>query len=467
MDIAGSLEHSFQQQCYLQLERLNKKILEEEVKMSEIKKLPQPRLFPGNIYSDLSLLRRQYYEKILLYTLKSLGESINNNLKAPIHEANIRAGTVRNALLVVDRDSASNYYYDRYGIIQLKPKNQVKFTAIISKKTQALLLHIVAIVIKLIQNGTYKTKRELYYLSLKFLRTNLHHRPLSQSQQRSQSQQLSQSQPRSQSQSQQASQNERYSSRYCSRKLDRALDHICCLVGCSKVHLHILTQSKGVLFGNLQFKLRSGELFDCLSKKEGTSLPSASESIVELKSNAKFILLIEKDSLLQMILNSDEGLKFINAYEAILITGKGYPDINTKAFLNLLWSQLKLPILALTDADPHGLEILCSYKYGNYTTSYEGPNVCSPHIKWLGLLPGDIKRLSIPDSKTLPLSKPDIRKINSLVARPYLKENEAIQQQLSLMMEMGRKAELESLHSDCDYFLKVYLPNKLRYASWI
>lgn len=469
MDIAGSLEHSFQQQCHLQLERLSKDISEEEVRMSEIKKPPQPRLFPGNVYQGMTGPRRQYYEKILSYILKSLGETINNNLKAQAREANSATrSTLRNALLVVDRRRTSeNFHYDKNGIIQLKSKNKVKLSGISSTRTQALILHMVAIVIKLIENGTYKTKRELYYLSLKFLRVRPNTRPSSQSQQRTQSQQLSQSQPKSQSQSQQASQSERYSSKYRARMFDAALDHICCLVGCSKVHLHILTQSKGIVFGDLVFKLKTGEVFNCLSRKQGTSIPSPNDSIVEVNSEAKFILLIEKDSVLQMIVNRDEGLKFVNTYRAILITGKGYPDINTKAFLNFIWSKLKLPVLALTDADPHGIEILCSYKYGNYTTAYEGSSVCVPHIKWLGLLPGDVKRLSIPESSLLPLSESDMIKINSLVNRPYFKDNQAFQTQLNLIIEMGRKAELEALHTDCDYFLNVYLPNKLRYASWL
>lgn len=490
MDIASSLEHSFEQQCFLQLDRLKKELLEEEEKMKENRKaFSRQRLFPNNIYEEMSAPRKQYYEKILAYTLKSLGESIHNNLKAaarPTGNQPTSTGlrtSAHNALLVVDRSLHTNYHFDAYGVLHLKPKNHVKFASIVSRRVQGLILHIIVTVLKLLQSGNYMTKRQLYYGSLKFLRVQTIHRSQSQSQRsqnpNSQSQtsfnnnssqnygfnNWRQSQNNSQPQSQQNSQSRK--AKYCCARLDRALNHICCLVGCSKVHLHILPQTKGILYGDLRFELKTGEEFNCLSKKEGTALPSPHNSIVKLESNAKFVLIIEKDSVLQNILNQEEGRKFIESYKAIAITGRGYPDINTRAFVNFLWSKLRLPTLALTDADPHGFEILCSYKFGNYTTAFEGSNICLPQIKWLGLLPGDVKRLSIQESNLLTLSEADVKKLGSLIVRPNLKNNEAYQRQLSIMLESNRKAEIESLDAENDYLVKIYLPNKLRHASWL
>ena len=33
---------------------------------------------------------------------------------------------------------------------------------------------------------------------------------------------------------------------------------------------------------------------------------------------------------------------------------KGFPDVNTRMMIRLLWCTLQIPILALVDADPHG-----------------------------------------------------------------------------------------------------------------
>ena len=33
--------------------------------------------------------------------------------------------------------------------------------------------------------------------------------------------------------------------------------------------------------------------------------------------------------------------------------------------IHKLWSTLTIPVLALVDADPYGVEILCIYKFGS------------------------------------------------------------------------------------------------------
>ena len=37
-----------------------------------------------------------------------------------------------------------------------------------------------------------------------------------------------------------------------------------------------------------------------------------------------------------------------------LLQGKGVPDVNTRMFVRKLTRELKIPSLALVDADPHG-----------------------------------------------------------------------------------------------------------------
>lgn len=378
------------------------------------------------------------------------------------------------ALLIVDRSSQSNYIYDKQGVIHLKGKRSVKFnTATLTK--QAFILHVIAKVLKLMDSDSYMTKRELYYKSLEFCRVRMK-RPTGVSQNCSQTAAssssqafMAQSQNRTGSQFTAPSQTQHniQENKYSTKKLDVVLDDICCLVGCSRVHLRILSQPKGIVFGPLRFRVGDGSTIDCMSKKDGILLPSGQEPITFLESDAQFILVLEKDSVLQKILNQKEGLEFIERYKAVLVTGRGYPDISTRAFLNFLWYKLSIPVLAVTDADPHGLEIVCSYKFGCYKTAHESPGLALPHMKWLGLLPGDVNRLSLPESKTIPQGQRDIRKINSLMTRPYLKSRPLWIKQLQIMRDSTRKAELESLDTTGEYLVKTYLPNKLRSASWL
>lgn len=351
-----------------------------------------------------------------------------------------------NSLLIIDRKRLSNYEYDSNGVIRLKSKNDIRYSSV-GPSRQALILHVIANALRLIESQTYMTKRELYYLSLDFCRVAV--RRVKQSQ-------------GTQSSTQMDSQLSSSQARYKTKKLEFALDDLCCLVGCSKAHLHILTQPKGLVFGDIRFKLKSGELYDCLSKREGLTLPTAQDPIAEMESSAKFVLILEKDSVFQRILNQEEETNFIKIYKVILFTAKGYPDVTSRAFLNFLWSKLKIPILALTDADPHGFEIVCAYKFGSYSTAYE-TSIAIPQVRWLGLLPSDLLMLKIPDSEITRLTKSDTRKLDSLFRRPYLRNRANWLRQLEVMRASGEKVELDSL-SD---LVRIYLPNKLRFASWL
>lgn len=430
-DIAENLSYTFEEQSFLQLEKL----LHDDV---DCKKNSKHRLFKGNFFEDMDAHRRQYLDRILCHSMKSLGQQIKNNIRNEArdddsYDSRLSKGD-SNTLLLVDLKKKCNFTYDKTsGFIQLKSINEVKFSAK-SAAVQSLYLHIIAKIIKLIQDNNYMTKRELYYLSLEFCR--------------SRSQRLN-------------------TTSHSSRKLDLAINELCCLLGCSAVHLHIVAQSKGIVYGDLSFKLKSGEIYQCLSRKEGTSIPTAQIPIIEVTSSAKFILIVEKDSIMQKILSQEATSNFIRNYKVILFTAKGYPDITSKAFVNFIWSRLKIPVLALTDADPHGLEIVCNYKFGSYSSAYEGQHAVLPTIRWLGLLPSDVMRLSIPDTKTLPHTISDVKKIESLLKRPYLKSRPAWIQQIELMRNTGKKAELESLDTDGGYLVRSYLPNKLRYASWL
>ncbi|XP_077729795.1 meiotic recombination protein SPO11 isoform X8 [Canis aureus] len=133
--------------------------------------------------------------------------------------------------------------------------------------------------------------------------------------------------------------------------------------------------------------------------------------------NAKFLLIVEKDATFQRLLDDN----FCNRMSpCIMITGKGVPDLNTRLLVKKLWDTFHIPVFALVDADPHGIEIMCIYKYGSMAMSFEAHNLTVPAIRWLGLLPSDIKRLNIPRDTLIPLTKRDQMKLDSVLKRPYV-----------------------------------------------
>ena len=53
--------------------------------------------------------------------------------------------------------------------------------------------------------------------------------------------------------------------------------------------------------------------------------------------------------------------RFYNRFPCVIITAKGQPDVATRLFLSKLKRDLRIPVLALVDADPYGLKIISVY----------------------------------------------------------------------------------------------------------
>ena len=148
--------------------------------------------------------------------------------------------------------------------------------------------------------------------------------------------------------------------------------------------------------------------------------------------------------------------------------GKGFPDINTRMLLNKICNYISIPVFALVDADPHGIEIMFVYKFGSKSMSYEAEHLTCPSMKWLGILPKDIMSMRVPDRVLIPLSQNDNKKLKDLMSRPYVLQNQDYIEQIGILQERGLKAEIECLDSISQtYMTDVYLPLKLRNGSWL
>ncbi|CAD7691031.1 unnamed protein product [Nyctereutes procyonoides] len=114
------------------------------------------------------------------------------------------------------------------------------------------------------------------------------------------------------------------------------------------------------------------------------------------------------------------------------------------------------------------IEIMCIYKYGSMAMSFEAHNLTVPAIRWLGLLPSDIKRLNIPRDTLIPLTKRDQMKLDSVLKRPYVTCQPFWRKEMEIMADSKMKAEIQALtFLSSDYLSRVYLPNKLKFGGWI
>ncbi|XP_050008873.1 meiotic recombination protein SPO11 isoform X2 [Alexandromys fortis] len=306
-----------------------------------------------------------------------------------------------------------------------------------SVKKFALILKILSMIYKLVQSNTYATKRSRTWCS--FTISTLHfHRDIYYTD--------------SQLFGNQAA-------------VDNIIDDISCMLKVPRRSLHVLSTSKGLVAGNLRYMEEDGTRVQCTCSATATAVPSNIQGIRNLITDAKFLLIVEKDATFQRLLDDNFCSRMS---PCIMVTGKGIPDLNTRLLVKKLWDTFHLPVFTLVDADPHGMEIMCIYKYGSLSMSFEAHSLTVPAIRWLGLLPSDIKRLNIPKDSLIPLTKHDHMKLDSILRRPYISCQPFWRKEMEMMADSKMKAEIQALtFLSSDYLSRVYLPNKLRFGGWI
>jgi len=248
---------------------------------------------------------------------------------------------------------------------------------------------------------------------------------------------------------------------------NRALDSVCVILDVPRFALNILSTPKGKVIGDLQFRTHDGIFIDCNEwGSTGATVPTHVERLSAMTSKAKYVLLIEKDSTFMRLSDEKYHLKY---GPCILITGKGIPDIPTRLLVKKIHTELGLPILGLVDFDPYGVEILLVYSCGSKHLEYDKENLATHGIKWLGLHAEDVQSKDISPQTLIPLTPHDRHKAELMLARPTLtKEHKLWAKQLEAMLEMGVKAEIQSLASiSLAHLATEYLPTKIMNRKWI
>ncbi|PNX94306.1 DNA topoisomerase 6 subunit a-like protein [Trifolium pratense] len=136
------------------------------------------------------------------------------------------------------------------------------------------------------------------------------------------------------------------------KECDSTIDDIACFLLCRRENLNIVAADKGEVVGNLSYTVE-GDRIECLKRSQ--------------------------------VIPDSKGL-----------AARGYPDVTTRRFLNILSVELKIPVFGLFDSDPFGFHIFSVYKCGSENMSYDSANLTTPDMKWLGILPSDIGKYNIP-----------------------------------------------------------------------
>eukprot|EP00268_Persea_americana_P048923 TRINITY_DN5203_c2_g1_i14.p1 TRINITY_DN5203_c2_g1~~TRINITY_DN5203_c2_g1_i14.p1 ORF type:complete len:219 (-),score=41.12 TRINITY_DN5203_c2_g1_i14:225-881(-) len=217
--------------------------------------------------------------------------------------------------------------------------------------------------------------------------------------------------------------------------------------------------------GWLRF-LQAGRKFDCMrSPSTGHPIPMHVEEVEDVMCVAKYILVVEKETVFQRLAND----KFCEKNHCIVITGRGYPDVSTRRFLRLLVEKLCLPAYCLVDCDPYGFDILTTYRFGSMNMAFDAKLLRVPEIRWLGVFPSDAKKYHLPDCCLVPLTPKDKNKAETMLQRCYLhREAPQWRSELGIMLQRGMKFEIEAFSVSSFSFLSdEYIPSKIQDGVYI
>ena len=181
----------------------------------------------------------------------------------------------------------------------------------------------------------------------------------------------------------------------------------------------------------------------------------------------------EKECIFRRLIDDDFVQKRFGG-RAILITGCGFPDVQTRILLNRLSrEQPSVPIYGIADWDPHGVEIIATYMLGSKARSHEASRLACPSLRWLGIHFEDLRSYGVPRMHFLPLTATDLKKLQVMKRREALQASPFWKTQLEKISECGFKVEIEAINavqcntSDPLSFLSdTYIHDKLCHASF-
>jgi DNA topoisomerase VI subunit A len=229
--------------------------------------------------------------------------------------------------------------------------------------------------------------------------------------------------------------------------------------------LHLFANRRGLVVGRLVVNDAGDEIDLTRMGRGGWGIPSICEedALKFVRTNAKFILLVEKQAIFHR-LNED---RFWEKNDCILMTSEGQAARGARRLLQRMATELKLPIYVLVDNDPWGLYIYSVLKQGSINLAFESMRLAVPNVRFLGMSSFDYDKFKLTSAATIKLSKEDITRAEQMRAYPWFKEKRW-QREIDKLLSNGFKMEVDALLTKSISFItEEYIPRKLRENDWI
>ncbi|EOA34374.1 hypothetical protein CARUB_v10021898mg [Capsella rubella] len=245
-------------------------------------------------------------------------------------------------------------------------------------------------------------------------------------------------------------------------EVNRTVQDVVALLRCSRYSLGIMASSRGLVAGRLFLQEPGKEAVDCSTCGSSGFAITGDLNLLDntiMRSDARYIIIVEKHAIFHRLVED----RLFNHIPCVFITAKGYPDIATRFFVHRMSTTFPdLPILALVDWNPAGLAILCTFKFGSIGMGLEAYRYAC-NVKWIGLRGDDLNL--IPEESLVPLKPKDSQIAKSLLSSKILQDN--YRDELSLMVQTGKRAEIEALYCHGYDYLGKYIGTKIVQGRYI
>jgi len=354
------------------------------------------------------------------HTLKCLGDEARE-----VYEASIKDGKPELSSPV---RTLGNVKFDpKVGYLEIGRQKKVRTLTVNTVKSFAQTLRMMSLSKEMIEEDTFATKREAYYVSKNWGEAKFNEQPES----------------------------------------DMVMDDIeamFAMSGVSREQLRFYPEEHGgAVAGRLtviDHDPVSGSPLRIDCTKFGTGAYTIPHSVehLEFDTDAKFVLAIETGGMFQRL----QAHGYWESANCILVSMSGVPTRATRRFIRRLADARKIPVYAFVDCDPYGISnIYRTLKAGSGNTAHLNRFFCVPHATYLGVTPQDILDYELP---THPLLDVDVKRAkDALKNDPFFKHHKPWAKAMEMLISMGVRAEQQALAKwGLNYVIEEYLPQKLK-----
>jgi len=316
----------------------------------------------------------------------------------------------------------NSIYNHKVGYLTPGDKKVATELNVSSVKKMSRAIFMLEIVLRNIDSGAVNTKRELYYISKGEIKHNSALKPLDFADQ---------------------------------DESDEIIDFICEMLECYREELNCYANDRGGQTYSQQLivteTLPDGDRAVVDLSKLGTSpfQPKNRPQNLKLSSNKKidFCLVVESEGTANTLVANG----FTKRHNCILMGAQGVPSNAVRGWCKLIQDQLKVPLYFFGDLDAYTMQnIYRTLKAGSAASLIRNSDYSAPDVRFLGVLPEDIKKYDLND---YPVKENDAQEVRALKKAadalkndPFFqdKRNKGLAQILHWLLKNKRRCEQQA-----------------------